>query len=101
MLLHNEIRAKSRSGTRNRIIQKPIEALVLPEAPRYAAFKRIMDVVVAGVILVMAVPLIVVTAVLVKLTSRGPILYSQARWGRTAGLTQFTRFAPWFTSAKA
>jgi len=46
--------------------------------------KRGIDIVVAGVMLVACLPLLVICAVLIKLDSRGPILFRQARMGRDA-----------------
>jgi len=43
--------------------------------------KRVLDIVLASVSLLFAVPIILVSAALVKLTSRGPIFYSQDRVG--------------------
>ena len=69
-------------------------ALPLPPAPRegvppppllrpgrYLTRKRTLDVCIAVLILVPAAPLILLAAILVKLTSRGPVLYSQTRLG--------------------
>lgn len=43
--------------------------------------KRVTDVVVASVLLVLLAPLMLLTAIIVKLTSRGPIIFSQTRVG--------------------
>lgn len=48
----------------------------------YAAVKRIFDIFVSLVGLILSSPLMLLTAILIKLTSRGPILYSQIRVGR-------------------
>jgi Undecaprenyl-phosphate glucose phosphotransferase len=47
----------------------------------YAILKRSFDVVVAGLLLVLLAPVIAVIAVLVKLTSPGPVLFAQRRIG--------------------
>src|SRR5688572_623446 len=44
--------------------------------------KQVMDFMLALVLGVIAVPVILVAGLLVKLTSRGPALYSQARMGK-------------------
>jgi lipopolysaccharide/colanic/teichoic acid biosynthesis glycosyltransferase len=44
--------------------------------------RRVLDVVLALLILVVAAPVVALAALLVKLTSRGPVLYSQTRVGR-------------------
>ncbi len=47
----------------------------------YLAAKRAIDIVLASLMLVMASPVLLVSAALIKLTSRGPILFSQLRAG--------------------
>ncbi len=48
----------------------------------YEAAKRVIDVVLAGLLLVLTAPILLVSIVLVKLSSRGPILFRQLRAGR-------------------
>jgi lipopolysaccharide/colanic/teichoic acid biosynthesis glycosyltransferase len=50
--------------------------------PRYLAFKRALDFSVALLLLVPVAPVVLLAALLVKLTSRGPAFYSQVRLGR-------------------
>jgi exopolysaccharide biosynthesis polyprenyl glycosylphosphotransferase len=47
-----------------------------------AQIKRLMDIVISAVVLVLASPLMALTALLVKLDSAGPIFYSQERIGQ-------------------
>ena len=59
----------------------------LPHRPpgslrRTLFLKRIFDYTVAGVLLLLTAPLMAVCAMLVRLTSRGPALYSQQRVGQ-------------------
>jgi lipopolysaccharide/colanic/teichoic acid biosynthesis glycosyltransferase len=49
--------------------------------------KRSLDVFIAGLLLVIALPLMVLAAVVIKLDSRGPVLFRQTRMGRS-----FVRF---------
>jgi len=55
--------------------------LVSPGLAWYLPVKRCCDLVLACVILVLVAPLVLVAALLVKLTSRGPALYRQVRMG--------------------
>src|SRR4051794_2340841 len=56
--------------------------ILRPEAhPRYDAGKSAADLVLAGLLLVLNAPLLLVLLALVRLTSRGPALYSQVRLG--------------------
>lgn len=47
--------------------------------PENAFFKRVFDIVVALILFIIASPIMLVTAILVKLTSPGPIIYKQTR----------------------
>src|SRR5205807_4202152 len=48
----------------------------------YPACKAVLDVVAAVVLLIVLAPVILATMLLVRLTSRGPALYTQTRMGR-------------------
>jgi lipopolysaccharide/colanic/teichoic acid biosynthesis glycosyltransferase len=74
-------------------VHKPEHHTPLPRAlartpvvvvPRtwYRSGKRVLDVVLALGLLVVTLPVLVLAALMVKLTSRGPVLYSQTRVGR-------------------
>jgi undecaprenyl-phosphate glucose phosphotransferase len=51
-------------------------------------FKRVLDLVVAVPVCVLLAPVFLVTALAVKLDSRGPVFFAQKRWGR--GRVPFT-----------
>lgn len=44
--------------------------------------KRALDLVVATTMLFLSFPLLMVSAIAVRLTSKGPVLFEQVRWGR-------------------
>ncbi|BCW89859.1 hypothetical protein sos41_30270 [Alphaproteobacteria bacterium SO-S41] len=46
------------------------------------AIKRAFDVVVASILILLLSPVLIGVALAVKLTSRGPVLFTQRRWGR-------------------
>ncbi len=50
--------------------------------PTYDRVKRVFDIVVGGLLLIAASPLFIIISILVKLTSRGPVLYRQTRLGK-------------------
>src|SRR5258708_6409897 len=50
--------------------------------PVYNAAKIVTDFALAAVLIVLAAPVMLLTALAVKLTSRGPVLYSQTRVGK-------------------
>jgi lipopolysaccharide/colanic/teichoic acid biosynthesis glycosyltransferase len=58
------------------------EDLLRPSAHAYLALKTGIDRAIAGLLLVVAGPLILLAMLLVKLTSPGPALYTQTRLGR-------------------
>jgi O-antigen biosynthesis protein WbqP len=54
--------------------------------------KRFMDLVVAGLVLILACVPMVLVAIMVKLTSRGPVLYWSDRVGRNNKLFRMPKF---------
>ena len=59
----------------------PRRSIVVP-VTWYAAAKRIVDVGAALVLMVLAAPVVLIAALLIKLTSRGPVIYTQTRVGK-------------------
>jgi len=55
--------------------RNPADSLV------YAVLKRSFDLIVAAVLLLLLLPVMIIVAILVKLTSPGPVLFSQRRVG--------------------
>jgi lipopolysaccharide/colanic/teichoic acid biosynthesis glycosyltransferase len=55
--------------------------VIAPNVRKQDFVKRSMDVVLAGLMLVVLLPLMLVIAAIVRLTSRGPVLFHQARVG--------------------
>ncbi len=68
----------------NRVKAPPVPAKepVVPVAPGYETAKAALEVVLAGVLLILCAPLIFLAMILVKLTSRGPAIYTQTRIGQ-------------------
>jgi lipopolysaccharide/colanic/teichoic acid biosynthesis glycosyltransferase len=58
------------------------QARVRTPRPRYASIKAVWDFAAALVLLVLTAPVVLAVMALVKLTSRGPALYSQVRLGQ-------------------
>jgi lipopolysaccharide/colanic/teichoic acid biosynthesis glycosyltransferase len=59
-------------------------ALAAAPTPRPEGARRSLNLVIAATAMVVAAPVMVVIAALIKLTSRGPVLYRQPRVGRDA-----------------
>jgi len=57
------------------------ELFVMNLLPWQATIKRIMDIVIALVLLVITLPLLLITAIAIKLDSKGPVFYKQQRVG--------------------
>ena len=66
-----------------------------------AAFKRIMDIILASAALLLGFPVFLITALLVKLTSPGPIIFSQIRVGRYGRHFKFYKFRSMYIDAEA
>lgn len=75
---------------------------VMPELmePWEVAMKRVMDVVVAGAIVLMGSPLWFLVAVAIKLDSRGPVLYRQERLGQNGVPFTMLKFRSMFLEAE-
>lgn len=56
-----------------------IEASGFKIQPEYELFKRLFDIIVSLILLILASPFMLITAILVKTTSPGPIIYKQVR----------------------
>ena len=61
--------------------------------------KRVIDIVVAASALLAVAPLLLATAVAIKLTSRGPVFFKQPRVGRGGELFDFVKFRSMRTTA--
>lgn len=48
----------------------------------YSIFKRTIDFIIAGVALIVLSPFLLVTAILIKLDSKGPVIFKQERLGK-------------------
>jgi lipopolysaccharide/colanic/teichoic acid biosynthesis glycosyltransferase len=68
---------------------------------RYAEFKRAIDILFALPSLIVALPIIGVLAVLVKLTSRGPVFYKQDRVGKGGRVFKIVKLRTMVEDAEA
>lgn len=67
----------------------------------YVLFKRFVDIAVASTGLVLALPICLVTAVLIKATSPGPVFYSQERMGLRGKRINLYKFRSMVSNAEA
>ena len=66
----------------------------------YLAIKRLMDIVVSSIALILTGPLMVVVAVLIKLYDGGPVLYKQVRLTKNAKRFEILKFRSMRTDAE-
>ncbi|MEZ6140566.1 MAG: undecaprenyl-phosphate glucose phosphotransferase [Zavarzinella sp.] len=69
--------------------------LGLRETPHYGAniiIKRVMDIVISSIFLIVISPLLIFVALLVKFTSKGPVFYRQERCGLNGKSFQMLKF---------
>ncbi|MFO0822177.1 MAG: sugar transferase [Gemmataceae bacterium] len=75
------------------VVQIPNDvALTQCESRVYAVAKRFTDIVVSASLLLALTPLFAVVAVIIKLTSRGPIVFAQWRIGKDGRPFRFYKF---------
>lgn len=68
---------------------------------KYANVKRVFDIVVSSLILILASPFMLLSALLVRLTSKGPVLFRQVRVGRGGRLFYCLKFRSMYQDAEA
>ena len=66
-----------------------------------AGFKRIMDIILSVMALLLGSPIFLITALLVKITSPGPIIFSQVRVGKYGRHFKFYKFRSMYIDAEA
>lgn len=80
--------------------EDPSEPL-LPLHPRYLRVKAAFDFMAAAVLLLLASPVLLSASLLIKLTSRGPVLYRQVRVGRHGKLFTLIKLRTMVVNAEA
>jgi exopolysaccharide biosynthesis polyprenyl glycosylphosphotransferase len=64
------------------------------------AAKRVLDIVISAVALIMLSPVLIAVAILIKLDSRGPVLFKQVRAGRGATPFKLLKFRSMYRDAE-
>ncbi len=64
-------------------------------------FKRLMDIILSVLAVILGSPVFLITALLVKVTSPGPIIFSQVRVGRYGRHFKFYKFRSMYIDAEA
>jgi lipopolysaccharide/colanic/teichoic acid biosynthesis glycosyltransferase len=69
-------------------------------SPRYEVAKRILDVTLALILLTILAPVLLVLAVLIRLTSSGPVFFRQTRIGRHGRAFEMLKFRSMYADAQ-
>lgn len=90
------------------IPQRPSNPTLYPDLSRrddarklFSLLKRLMDIVVSALAIVLLAPVFLVVAVAVKLTSKGPVLFRQKRVGQHGTSFVFLKFRSMYTNNDA
>lgn len=78
-------------------IEQPLS--FLEEKIIYKSFKRLFDILAAGTLLLLLSPLFLVVAILIKLSSKGPVFYAAKRVGQGYRTFDFYKFRSMRTDA--
>jgi exopolysaccharide biosynthesis polyprenyl glycosylphosphotransferase len=91
------------SRTRSQSIDGRLMIYVEPtnRSRTHLFLKRIFDVVVAGLALLLTLPIILIVAVAIKLDSRGPVLFRQVRVGKDGELFEMIKLRSMVQDAEA
>ena len=83
--------------------EQKIEALQLQtqnlKAFRLPSWKRIFDIFFSGIALLFLSPLLIATAIAIRLESKGPIIYKSKRVGSNYQIFDFLKFRSMYTDA--
>ncbi len=60
--------------------------------PEYSVFKRVLDVLISSILLIVALPIFALIALVIKLESKGPVFYAAKRAGRGFKIFKFYKF---------
>lgn len=60
--------------------------------PTFCLYKRLFDIIVSSLLLLLALPILVLIAIAIKLESRGPLFYNAKRAGRGFKIFRFYKF---------
>lgn len=77
--------------------------ITLRDTPLYGwniIAKRVLDVVFASLVLICTAPLMLIIALLIKLTSEGPVLFKQERMGMDGKIFNILKFRTMFVNAE-
>lgn len=108
---HRNLKVRLMPGLYETMIGKPkfdqiddVPLIDFPQAetsPGYARIKRMLDAFMASFALVISLPIMILAAIAIKLTSPGPIFYSQERVGKDGKLFSILKLRTMIPNAEA
>lgn len=85
----------TRMPSRVRSDRRPLTRI--DEKPLQLALKRAMDIVVASSAILVLLPVLLLIALMIRVTSPGPALFTQLRWGRNCEKIRVYKFRSMYT----
>ena len=70
-------------------VSVPVE---VNKAPMYAFSKRVFDIAIGSIIVILLIPILPLVALMIKLDTRGPIFFKQDRVGENGKIFKFYKF---------
>ncbi len=81
------------------VVHPSLASLVLPRRPLYRIAKRLLDIVVSAIVLVILAPVFLACAIAVRRSSPGPIIFRQERVGLRGQRFTFLKFRSMYHNA--
>lgn len=81
------------------VVHPSIASLVLPRRPFYRIAKRLLDIAVSAIVLVLLAPVFLACAIAVRRSSPGPIIFRQERVGLRGQRFTFLKFRSMYHNA--
>jgi polysaccharide biosynthesis protein PslA len=91
--------AASLSGVAHSDLRLSKPVLRPPIPLRTLIGKRVMDLAISAIALLVLLPLLVIVVIAIKLDSRGPIFFRQKRWGKDCKIIEVYKFRSMHTDA--
>jgi exopolysaccharide biosynthesis polyprenyl glycosylphosphotransferase len=87
--------------TERSTVEETVRRQIAPKVITYRKRKRLLDIFGSLFLIVLFMPLMLVIALAVKLTSRGPVFYTAKRVGRMGRIFDFYKFRSMYVDADA
>lgn len=71
---------------------KELQVLELSDKPNYLIFKRLLDILLTSLAMIVVIPISLIISILIRLDSKGPVIYKQKRLGQNGKLFTIYKF---------